>query len=208
MGILLNNMRTTVRHSGDSALDRTIISRCKNRDAEAFSIIVDQYQARIYGFVRRMLRNTEDAEDVAQEVFIKAFENFDRFDGRASLSTWLFKIASNLCIDRARKRGRRPELVSLEPGNGEGIQDAADLRWDPQSSVVTSEMEQAIEEALAQLSEKLRSVLLLHDLEELSYEEISKAVGIPVGTVKSRLFLARNQLQQALRRYLIGEARQ
>lgn len=208
MGIYLDNMRTTVRPSEDSALDRTIISRCKNRDAEAFSMIVDQYQARIYGFVRRMLRNTEDAEDVAQEVLIKAFENFDRFDGRASLSTWLFKIASNLCIDRARKKGRRPELVSFEPANGEAITDLADVRWDPQMSAVTTEMEEAIEDALGQLSDKLRSVLLLHDLEELSYEEISKAVGIPVGTVKSRLFLARNQLQLALKRYLMGEAQQ
>lgn len=203
MGSQLRAAAVAHRSTGDPALDGSLISRCKNRDAEAFSLIVDLYQARIYGFARRMLRSEEDAEDVAQEVFIRAFQNIDRFDGRASLATWLFRIAANLCIDRARRKDRKPEATHLEQGLA--VEATRDTRWDPEVRAVALEMEDAIEATIASLSEKLRSVLLLHDLEELSYEEISRVVGIPVGTVKSRLFLARAHLQRALRNYLTGD---
>lgn len=203
MGSQLEAAGTARRSMGDSALDGSLIGRCKDRDVEAFSVIVDHYQARIYGFTRRMLRCDEDAEDVSQEVFIRAFENIDQFDGRASFATWLFKIAVNLCIDRARRKDRRPESVPLEPDDHADA--APDKRWDPETRAVALEMEEAIEAAIGFLSEKLRGVLLLHDIEELSYEQISRIVGIPVGTVKSRLFLARSHLQRALRNYMTGE---
>ncbi len=208
MDLFLDTARLTRTTAGDPALDGSLISRCKNRDAEAFSLIVDRYQSRVFGFARRMLRSNEDAEDVTQEVFVRAFENMHRFDGRASLSTWLFKIASNLCIDRARRKGRRPEEVPLFFGSPEVSSPGhfIDFRSDPEGSVVAGEMAETIEIAIGKLSPKLRGVLLLHDVEELSYDEISQIVGIPVGTVKSRLFLARGHLQSALKGYIDGES--
>lgn len=190
--------------AAELGLEESIIERCKSRDAEAFGLLVDKYQARVYGYVRRMLRDTEEAEDVAQEVFVKAFQHISRFDGRASVGTWLFKIASNLCIDRSRRKEKRPETVSFS-GSAEREYDKPDGRWDPQASLVAGEMEKTIEAAIGELSDKLRSVLLLHDLEGLSYDEIAQAAGIPVGTVKSRLFLARTHLQNALAGYLAPE---
>ncbi|MBV6503941.1 MAG: ECF RNA polymerase sigma factor SigW [Fimbriimonadales bacterium] len=196
-------IRLTQRTHEDALLDGALIDRCRNRDAEAFGLLVDRYQTRVFGYVRRMVGSAEDAEDIAQEVFVRAFQNIGRFDGRASLTTWLFKIASNLCIDRSRRKGRRPEeapLASVE--DPESGAKASDPRWDPETHLVALEMEDAVEGAISQLSDKLRSVLLLHDIEEMSYDEIASALKIPVGTVKSRLFLARGHLQEALRGFI------
>lgn len=189
----------------DSATEQALVDRCRQRDVEAFGKVVDAYQHRVFGFVKRMVVNPEDAADVAQEVFVRAFQAFDRFDGRSSLRTWLFRIAHNLCIDRARKSDRSLQESSLDlTHEDEGTMDIPDQRWDPELLVMNEELAQIVEKSIASMSEKLRSVLLLHDREDLAYEEIASALGVPVGTVKSRLFLARAHLQQALTPYLNG----
>ena len=100
----------------DAAAEEALIDRVKRHDLEAFGKIVDAYQSRIFGFVRRMLKNEEEAQDVAQEVFIRAYQALHRFDGRSSLRTWLFRIAANLCIDRSRRSDRQAQVVSLTVG--------------------------------------------------------------------------------------------
>src|SRR5438132_828895 len=92
----------------DSAIEIALVERCRKQDAEAFGRIVDAYQHRVYGFVKRMVSDVEEAADVSQEVFIRAYQAFARFDGRSSLRTWLFRIAYNLCVDRARRADRAP----------------------------------------------------------------------------------------------------
>jgi RNA polymerase sigma-70 factor, ECF subfamily len=172
----------------------------KAGDLPSFTKIVDEYQNRVYGFVRRMVASGEDAEDVTQEVFIRAFQSYDRFDARASVRTWLFRIAYNLCVDRARRAGRRFTEVSMKlSGEIEEEFEVPDDRWQPDALLEDSEMRRHIEEAINKMSEKLRSVLILHDKEDLSYEEIAETLKIPIGTVKSRLFLARNHLQEAVK---------
>lgn len=190
--------------SGNSALDASLVSRCKHRDAEAFTLLVDRYQARVFGYVRRMLRSIEDAEDVSQEVFIKAFQNIDRFDSRASFSTWLFKIASNLCIDKIRKQEQenRIEFESLEFDDTVSFKDES---WNPEANLNAKELVIAIEQSIMQLSNKLKSVLLLHDQQNLGYEEIAEILNIPVGTVKSRLFLAREELKKTVKIFYRSE---
>ncbi|OJU65036.1 MAG: hypothetical protein BGO01_14295 [Armatimonadetes bacterium 55-13] len=186
-----------------------MVERCRKQDYEAFGKLVDAYQNRVFGFVRRMVSNAEEAADITQDVFIRAFQSFGRFDGRCSVRTWLFRIAYNLCIDRARKIDRSPGEVSLQ-GTAE-IDETFDLpdgRWQPDQIAIDSELCAVIDVAIASMSEKLRSVLLLHDKEDLPYEEIAQMVGVPVGTVKSRLFLARAHLQQHLRNYLNTEVAQ
>lgn len=201
MNIAAGALRLSQSGAADKTEEEALVRRSKHRDLEAFGRLVDAYQARVLGFVKRMVRSQEEAEDVAQETFVKAFTNIHRFDGRASFNTWLFKIAANLCIDRARKRERRPELQPLDAINMEDAK-LQDNRWDPQVCAVASEMELTIEQAISELSDKLRAVLLLHDLEGLSYDEIAEVMKLPVGTVKSRLFLARARLQSALSQFV------
>ncbi|MBI3721767.1 MAG: sigma-70 family RNA polymerase sigma factor, partial [Fimbriimonas ginsengisoli] len=185
--------------------DAHLLERCRRHDREAFGQLVDAYQGRVFGFVRRMLPSQEDAWDVTQEVFIRAYQHFDRFDGRSSVKTWLFRIAHNLCVDRARKAARSIEEQPLPVGlESEDRMDLSDPRWEPERLAMEGELAEAVEQAIAGMSEKLRSVLLLHDKEDASYDEIAQALGLPVGTVKSRLFLARVHLQKCLTPYLKG----
>ncbi len=190
------------RTKSPEAAESSLVDRCRRGDAEAFGQFVDLYQARVTGFVRRMVSNPDDAADVAQDTFLRAYQSFGRFDGRSSVRTWLFRIAHNLCIDRARRLDRRVEEAALVDSEDDSAMDVADERWQPERLVLDGELRDAVERGIASMSEKLRAVLLLHDREELPYEEIGKALGIPVGTVKSRLFLARAHLQTAVKSYL------
>lgn len=193
-------------HSLDTAQEEALVHQCRRKDYEAFAKIVDAYQARVFGFLKRMVRDEEDALDMTQEVFIRAFQALDRFDGRASLRTWLFRIAHNLCVDRARKAKRALATVSLGEGDDEATMASVDHSWNPESVAMTAELRDVLEQSLAGMSEKLRTVLLLHDREEMAYEEIATVLDIPVGTVKSRLFLARAQVRDHVRGYLNGGA--
>ncbi len=190
----------------DPAAELALVERCRKHDTEAFGKVVDAYQHRVYGFVRRMVHDPEEAADVAQEVFIRAFQAFGRFDGRSSLRTWLFRIAHNLCIDRSRRNLRQPNETSLDATpEDQGAYEISDSRWDPQTLVMNQELQAVLESALASMSDKLRSVLLLHDREDFAYEEIAQTLDLPIGTVKSRLFLARAHLQKTIGAYLNGE---
>ncbi|MBL8060538.1 MAG: sigma-70 family RNA polymerase sigma factor [Chthonomonas sp.] len=183
----------------DASAEQALVEQCRRQNFEAFGKIVDAYQSRVTGFVRRMVASGEEAEDIAQEVFIRAYQNMSRFDGRSSLRTWLFRIAYNLCVDHARKKQRiAPEFSMTE--NEDSI-DVSDVRWDPEAIVLGDELRDVIENAILTMSEKLRTVLLLHDREELGYEELAGMLNVPVGTIKSRLFLARSHVQKAVESY-------
>lgn len=205
MGMELAVRATTVRGADSRAMvnEDSLLQRCRQQDVEAFGQFVDLYQARVYGFVRRMLPSVEEAQDVTQEVFIRAYQNIHRFDGRSPVRTWLFRIAHNLCIDRARKSDRSISPVALDAENDDLADfSPADDRWRPDQIVLTEELVAVVESAIGTMSEKLRSVLLLHDREEMPYEEIASLLDVPVGTVKSRLFLARAHVQKAVLPYM------
>lgn len=191
----------------ESADESALVDRCRKQDPQAFGRFVDAYQNRVYGFVKRMIANPDEAADVTQDVFIRAFQNFHRFDGRSAVRTWLFRIAHNLCIDRARKADRSFQESSLTQltEDGDEVLDVPDARWEPEQIVLDDELATKVEQAIESMSEKLRAVLLLHDREDMPYEEIAQLLSVPVGTVKSRLFLARSHLQNALRNYLNKE---
>lgn len=189
--------------TNDPATEQALVERCRRQDGEAFAKVIDAYQNRVYGFVKRMVSNPEEAADIAQDVFIRAYQSFSRFDGRCSLRTWLFRIAYNLCIDRARKQKRSVEETSLDwAGDEDAAWEVPDDRWDPQTIVLDDEMQTVVESALASMSDKLRTVLLLHDKEDFAYDEIAQTLDLPIGTVKSRLFLARAHLQKVVGAYM------
>jgi RNA polymerase sigma-70 factor, ECF subfamily len=190
----------------DPATEDALIERCRKQDPEAFGRIVDAYQHRVYGFVRRMVRDPDEAADLSQEVFIRAFQGFVRFDARSSLRTWLFRIAYNLCVDRSRKNDRAPAETRFEAAAEDDQPiEIADSRWDPQGQLLDMELAEVLETGLNSMSDKLRTVLLLHDKEDFAYEEIAQTLDVPIGTVKSRLFLARAHLQKHLKDYLKGQ---
>ena len=146
--------------------------------------------------------------DLTQETFVRAYLSIRSFQSRASLNTWLFRIATNLCIDYSRKAKKTQGMVSSlsqETNKDEETErDILDVAFDPQRLLLNKELGKRLDMALRELPEKLRTVVLLYDIEGLPYDEIANIVGCPLGTVKSRLFNARSALRQKLAPYLIG----
>jgi RNA polymerase sigma-70 factor (ECF subfamily) len=193
--------------------DTSLIERCRRNDIAAFNEIVIRYKNKIYNYIYRMVGSAEDAEDLTQEVFVKMYVAIDSFRNQSSLNTWLYRIAGNLCIDAHRKRSRRDAgfggsvssldvpLVSESGDEGPG-REVPDSTFEPAKLLAQSEMDSYIQSALSKLPEKMRTVVVLHDIEGLQYEEIADVVGCPLGTVKSRLFNARALLREHLTPYM------
>ncbi len=179
--------------------DRNLIDRFKKGDTSAFGEIVLTYQDKIYNLCRHMLGNAADAEDAAQDAFLKAYQALPRFEPDASLYTWLYRIATNTCIDRKRK----PVFESLFADSGEGeklIHDRASDDPSPERLYQSKQIDRALQGCLEKLSTKLRAIIVLKEVEELSYEEIAETLDISIGTVKSRIARAREELQDCMKR--------
>jgi RNA polymerase sigma-70 factor (ECF subfamily) len=162
-------------------------------DANAFERIVKENHARILRLALGMLRDPDLADDVAQETFLRAFRFYKSFRNDAALFTWLYRIATNLCIDAQRKRGRTTEQFEDLEGDAE----PADPSPTPEHTFEIRELAKQTEAALEALSPNHRAILLLREVEGLSYEQIARVLHIPKGTVMSRLFHARSNLQRA-----------
>lgn len=190
--------------------DLYLVERALDGDIVGFEKLVTRYQNKIIGYVGRMLDgDREEAEDIAQETFIKAYRSLDSFRGQASFSTWLYKIATNLCIDRARTRKRRPQQAysldePIDKDEDEGAREIPDTRYEPTKGVERDEMRALVRETVAEMPEKMRQVLIMCDLQGMPYEDISAVLDVPLGTVKSRLFHARADLARRLRPYMSG----
>ena len=177
--------------------DAALLARLRAGDAKAFETLVITYQHRVFGVALRMLGSRAEAEDIAQETFLRAHRAVGEFRGEARLSTWLYAIASRLCLNRLASAPRRLERAD----------DAALLRLpapaaDAASALERSELAAALQQAIAELPEDRRIVVVLRDLEGLTYEEIAEALGLELGTVRSRLHRARNDLKAKLERFL------
>ena len=171
-----------------------LIERFKKGDPSAFEAIVLRYQDRIYNLCRYMLQDPRDAQDAAQDVFLKAYRGLKDFRPDSSLYTWLYRIAVNTCLDYRRKSRR--EALRNEPLT-------EDLPSDepfPDQLYESREIRESIQLALQKLPEKLRAAIVLREIEELSYEEIAEVLHTSVGTVKSRISRAREQLRHLLKK--------
>jgi RNA polymerase sigma-70 factor, ECF subfamily len=189
-------MIVTVKENDDIDL----ITRFKGGDKSAFEEIVREYQDKIYNLCRHMLRDPHSAEDAAQDVFLKAYQALPKFMPEASLFTWLYRIATNTCIDYKRK----PIFESLfgDSGGGERlVHDRASDAPSPERLYTSKEIDRALQEGLGKLSPKLRAIIVLKEMEELSYEEIAETLEISMGTVKSRIARAREELKKILMEY-------
>ena len=169
-----------------------------------FEGLVQQYKNRIFSYVCRLTNDHPDAEDLTQEVFVRAYQSMHAFRHDAAVDTWLYRIATNLVIDRFRREKRAPVTVPVAGEAEERVAEvpSADRAADPQATVQLSELQRHVQRAIHSLPPKLRAVVVLHDMEGLSYEEVAQTVGCPVGTVKSRLFNARLLLRRKLQHYM------
>lgn len=201
---------TALSNSDQQREVEALVERAQAGDEAAFEALVAQFSARIYNFVSRMVQDPTEAQDVAQETFVRAFQALRTFRGASSFQTWLYRIASNLAIDAARRKKRRQwDVVSLdEPVEGEDQGEVGRDFPDESTRTPAEEMERAetrrqVWEAVAELSDKLRPVIILYDLQGLSYQEVAQVLGCPMGTVKSRLFNARSQLREKLKQRML-----
>jgi len=183
------------------AADAELLQAVLEGDATAYRGLVEKYQGRVYAMVYGMIRNREDARDITQEALVKAYKNLKSFRLESSFYTWLYRIAMNLAIDFTRKRKRQgttsfDEAVASRDGDG-GI---SELHHgdSPSKKLERKEVYKQIMDALEKLPADQKQVILLRELEGLSYREISDVMGIPEGTVMSRLFYARKKLQKLL----------
>ena len=185
--------------------DSQWVELAKTGDTVAFDKLVELYHSRIYTLTYQMTSNREDAEDLTQEIFVKAFEALPRFKGRSSFYTWLYRIGINKTINYRKKRNRNRPL-SLDAMEQEVKQDERyhDLssKGSPLRNLSLSELQLKLNEAMQGLSEKHRIVVVMHDMQGIPHDEIAKVVGVSVGTVRSRLFYARRQLQADLGEYM------
>lgn len=178
--------------------DTSLIAACRSGDPVAFRSLVERYQHRVYAVAYRCVGNHQDAEEVALDVFARAYRNLDGFEGRSSVYTWLYRIAVNLSSNRVRDRGRkgRDKGLSLEAEYSGAGPAATDAR--PDAFAANKELEAGLQAALDELPETCRTAFVLRTFEHLSYDAIAEAMECPKGTVKSRLNQARRLLRDIL----------
>ena len=180
--------------------ERELVQQAKAGDRAAFAGLVSAYEGKIYNLALRYLGSREDAMDASQEVFLRVFRFLPGFQEESGFSTWLYRIGVNVCKDmlhRRLKRAEQPLEVPDEEDEGRPV-DVPDLRYDPERIMEGVELRQALSDAILALPEQQREIIILRDIRGLSYEEIALALALESGTVKSRLFRARENLRKKL----------
>lgn len=197
------------QHTGESddaaelaAEVRALVDRARGHDLDAYNELVSRYQKRIYALVYHMTSSREDTEDLVQDVFVKAYRSLGHFKGDASFYTWIYRIAVNRTINFLKKRKRSAGGMSLDDMDLAVERDPnyveLSSRESPFRDMTITELQEKLNKALLTLSDKHRTVVVLHDIEGVPHDEIGRMIGCSAGTVRSRLFYARQQLQKEL----------
>ena len=180
--------------------DQELVARAQAGDRRAFDLLVLKYQQKVAGLIARYLRDPNEVQDVAQEAFIKAYRALGGFRGESAFYTWLYRIAINAAKNQLASRGRRPPRDDMEMEVAEQLESGGRLRemGTPENHLLSEEIAQTVQKALDELPEDLRTAIVLRELEGLSYEEIAEAMDCPIGTVRSRIFRARDAIDKRL----------
>ena len=182
--------------------DLVLVERCQGGDLGAYEILVGRHRQRVYQYAYSRVRNEQDAADLSQETFVKAWRAIRGFKKTAQFSTWLYRITTNLVIDSARRRERRPEVPfeeAIDPDADANVEIPPSNQPSPTDEAQRKELRQQIDAALLELSPEHRAVLQLREFDGFDYAEIAKAVGCSLGTVMSRLHYARKHMQKLLK---------
>ena len=191
---------------GENELDRALVERVQQGDKRAFDLLVRKYQHKLIGLISRYVRSHAECEDIAQESFIRAWRAIGSFRGDSAFYTWLYKIAVNTAKNHLVAMGRRPPAGDIDAGDaefmagGERMHDSAT----PERELMRQEIEQSVFSTVQALPEELRTAITLREVDGLSYDEIAEAMGCPIGTVRSRIFRAREAIDEKLRPLLSG----
>ncbi len=188
-----------------STSDQQLINQCLAGETDAFGVLVTRYEERLYGTLVHMVGSAHEARDVVQEAFVLAFQKLKTFRQESAFYSWLFRIAYNTAISRHRRS--RPGMASVDAIRDKTGTEPTDSRpeSDPAYRLHTSETQALVSAALEELAEDFRTVIILREMEGLSYEEIAELVACPVGTVRSRIHRARSELREKLARALTNE---
>lgn len=183
--------------------DAELVGKAAGGDKESYRVLVEKYQQRVFAIAFEVVKSREDAEDIAQEVFVKAFLSLPEFKGQSTFYTWLYRIAYNMAIDFRRRMARRGgAAVEYDEARTESVVEGAGANQNrfgsPQELMLRKEESQQIQKVLADISPEHRAVITLREIDGLSYDEIAEVVGVSKGTVMSRLHYARKRLQSAL----------
>ncbi len=190
--------------------DGTLVKRSQRGDMRAFEELVARHRDKVYSRALSMLRNEEDAVDVSQEAWVKGWQRLKQFQGESSFLTWMTRIVINLCLDQLRKHKRQKSesIEELEEESGGVERQMPVLTVNPSAGLERGELRQKIDEALLKLTYEHRTVLVLHEFEELEYKEIAKRMECSIGTVMSRLFYARRRMAALMAFYKRNELNQ
>lgn len=187
---------------GNREIDHELVLRAQRGDKRAFGLLVDKYQRKLGRLLSRMIRDQSEIEDVVQESFIKAYRALPNFRGDSAFYTWLYRIGINTAKNYLVSMGRRPTVsTDIEIEDAENFEDGNELRTTetPESSMMTKQIAQTVNDTVESLPEELRTAITLREIEGLSYEEIATVMGCPIGTVRSRIFRARETIALKLR---------
>ncbi len=190
-----------------AATDQQLVSRVQKGDSRAFDLLVLKYQHKIFGLISRYVHDADEVQDVAQEAFIKAYKALPNFRGESAFYTWLYRIAINTAKNYLVSRARRPPGVDVEIEDAEYYEGGGRLREieTPESALFGAELKDVVEGAISGLPEDLRTAITLREFDGLSYEDIADIMDCPVGTVRSRIFRAREAIDVLVRKQMSGE---
>jgi RNA polymerase sigma-70 factor, ECF subfamily len=186
----------------DRDIDQQLVERVQRGDKGAFDLLVSKYQRKIFRLLSRLIRDSAEVEDVAQEAFVKAYRALPNFRGESAFYTWLYRIAINTAKNYLVSQGRRvPTTTEADIEEAETFDDGERLRDlnTPESMLRTKQVAEAVNRAIDRLPEDLRTAIVLREIEGLSYEEIAESMNCPIGTVRSRIFRAREAIAQELK---------
>jgi len=185
---------------GEQQTDQQLIERVQRGDKKAFDILVLKYQNRLFKLISRYISDSEEVYDVAQEAFIKAYRAIPNFRGDSAFYTWLYRIAANTAKNHLVSKGRRPPQMDVDFEDAEQVFGEPELKENatPEKLLQTKELQNTVIRAIETLPDDLRTAITLRELEGLSYDEIAEKMDCPVGTVRSRIFRAREAIQNEL----------
>ena len=190
------------RSMTDREIDRQLVARAQRGDKQAFELLVEKYQRKLARLLSRFIRDPAEVEDVTQEAFIKAYRALPAFRGDSAFYTWLYRIGINTAKNYLMAMGRRaPTSTEVEAEDAEGFEEGEQLRDinTPESVLLSNEIARTVNATIEQLPEELRTAIQMREIEGMSYEDIAKAMDCPIGTVRSRIFRAREAIAEQLR---------